>query len=167
MRYLLLSCRSDRCHPFAIFAAVFAAPVSAHAQAALPAPPVRCRRTLAWLASLTVGLTAHAQGYTQGNHYFVVSGDTLFSIGQRFCVSVDSLRAANGISGWLAGAIPGLSFQDLVRCPQIRPLSQPPGQHPGQHRGQRHGQPRSQPLSLARWQSSAQAPAPSLLRPLL
>jgi hypothetical protein len=56
--------------------------------------------------------TAHAQGFTQGSNYWVVAGDTLFSIGQRFCVSVDGLRAANGIYGWLQAntwiVIPGL-----------------------------------------------------------
>lgn len=45
--------------------------------------------------------TAHAQGQVQGNQYFVVWGDTLFSISRRFCVSIDALRATNGIWGYL------------------------------------------------------------------
>lgn len=45
--------------------------------------------------------TQHAQGTLQGNLYFVVWGDTLFSISRRFCTTVDALRAANGIRGFL------------------------------------------------------------------
>ena len=86
--------------------AVFAAPAGAQAQGCpygspCPVPPNSA--PCGWGGVTDRGPPRHAQGYTQGGSYFVIFGDTLFSIGQRFCVSVDSLRSANGIFGVLAG----------------------------------------------------------------
>ena len=80
MRNLLLSAVLTVAILFAIFAAVFAAPVSAHAQgcpygSSCPVPPNP--GACGW-GVVDRGPTPHAQGYTQGNHYFVVFGDTLF-----------------------------------------------------------------------------------------
>lgn len=60
------------------------------------------------------GWRQHAQGTTSGNHYYVVRGDTIFSISQRFGVSQHELMRQNGIYNphrLLAGStliIPGL-----------------------------------------------------------
>jgi len=46
------------------------------------------------------GPRPHAQGYLRGDSYTVVWGDTAYSIAQRFGVTVDGLRSANGINPW-------------------------------------------------------------------
>lgn len=44
------------------------------------------------------GWLPHAQGHiTPPNHYWVIRGDTWYSIGKRFGVSVNALRQANGV----------------------------------------------------------------------
>ncbi len=75
------------------------------------------------------GIRAHATGgITNSNIYAVAWGDTLFSIGQRFGVTVDQLRAANGLTDesiLFAGArivIPGLNgvfVQQLTLVPGV------------------------------------------------
>lgn len=52
-----------------------------------PPPPGGCN----------LGPIPHAMGPLNGNIYTVVAGDTLFSIAQRFCTTVNQLAAANGI----------------------------------------------------------------------
>lgn len=52
-----------------------------------PRPPGGCN----------LGPIPRAMGPLNGNIYTVVAGDTLFSIAQRFCTTVNQLAAANGI----------------------------------------------------------------------
>lgn len=54
-----------------------------------------------WTGVVDRGARPHAQGYVQGGAYVVVRGDTAYSIGQRFGVTVAALGQANGINPWL------------------------------------------------------------------
>ena len=57
-----------------------------------PPTPGVCDRGPSW----------HARGKLAGNIYTVAFGDTMFSIANRFCQSVDQLAAANGIGNpWI------------------------------------------------------------------
>ncbi len=77
------------------------------------------------------GPSTHAQGTVSGNRYFVVRGDTSYSIASRFGISVTALCQANGINPWhiFAGQtliIPGLTgscggCQPGWNCPQPCP----------------------------------------------
>jgi LysM repeat protein len=73
------------------------------------------------------GPQSHARGYVYGNTYVVALGDTSFSIGQRFGMSVTALCQANGINPWHIWAgqkliIPGLGTAPCQPvCPPIYP----------------------------------------------
>lgn len=75
------------------------------------------------------GIRTHATGSVQGNVYSVAWGDTLFSIGQRFGVSVDALVGANylananNIYAGLRLLVPGLQSGGAVPPPVVRPPS--------------------------------------------
>ena len=80
------------------------------------------------------GPRPHAMGTTWGNLYYVVRGDTLFSIGQRFGLYWPVIAQANGISSppsTQAGQcliIPGLGSMPPYPVPPPHPVPPPP--HP-------------------------------------
>lgn len=73
------------------------------------------------------GIRTHATGSVVGDSYLVAWGDTLFSIGTRFGLSVDALTTANNLqdsSKVYAGLrllIPGLQGSGAVAPPVVRP----------------------------------------------
>ncbi len=72
------------------------------------------------------GPTAHARGPISGNVYTVLLGDTMFSISQRFCNTVQQLSAANGISNpWLIFAGQRLTIPG-GQPPPVTPTPPPP-----------------------------------------
>ncbi len=69
------------------------------------------------------GWLPHAQGsVSYPNFYYVISGDTWYSIGKRFGVSVNALRRANG------RYYPFAYTTVIIPCPSIGPM--PPGPYP-------------------------------------
>lgn len=75
------------------------------------------------------GSRTHATGAVQGNTYIVAWGDTLFSIGERFGISVDNLMNANSLgkpNNLSVGQhllIPGLQGSGTILPPGVRPPS--------------------------------------------
>lgn len=73
------------------------------------------------------GVRTHATGTIQGNTYVVAWGDTLFSIGQRFGLSVNALITANNMTSdnniyvGVRLLIPGLQGGAIVAPPVIQP----------------------------------------------
>lgn len=97
------------------------------------------------------GVRTHATGTVVSNNiYSVAWGDTLFSIGQRFGVTVDQLRAANGLNedsilfATSRIVIPGLNGV-YVQQPILRPGEGPPV--PGMERAFAIGECRIEVLS--------------------
>ncbi len=76
------------------------------------------------------GPSAHAKGPINGNIYSVTFGDTMFSISQRFCTTVQQLSAANGISNpWLIFAGQRLTIPGGQPPPPVTPTPPPQGKY--------------------------------------
>lgn len=76
------------------------------------------------------GTSAHAKGPINGNIYTVTFGDTMFSISQRFCTTVQQLSAANGVSNpWLIFAGQRLTIPGGQPPPPVTPTPPPQGRY--------------------------------------
>jgi LysM repeat protein len=74
------------------------------------------------------GPSLHARGWINGNVYTVVSGDTSWSIAQRFSISVNALCQANGINPWFIWAgqrlvIPSCGWSNCPPQPPVQPCT--------------------------------------------
>ncbi|MFN8378313.1 MAG: LysM peptidoglycan-binding domain-containing protein [Anaerolineae bacterium] len=73
------------------------------------------------------GPSQYAQGYVQGNIYYVQYGDTWYSIGQRFGLPYQTIQQANGLSAnaplyaGMALVIPGLCGSSTTPPPVATP----------------------------------------------
>jgi len=73
------------------------------------------------------GLMPHAQGsLSYPNYYWVIRGDTWYSIGKRFGVSVSALRQANGLQYPLAYRMAVIPFAFVGPAPVPPPQPTPP-----------------------------------------
>ncbi|MCO6449509.1 MAG: LysM peptidoglycan-binding domain-containing protein [Caldilineales bacterium] len=66
------------------------------------------------------GPTAHAQGSVSGNQYWVIKGDTWYSISNRFGVPIPALQSANGMTTLYAGTV------IVIPCLVAPPIEPPP-----------------------------------------
>jgi LysM repeat protein len=72
------------------------------------------------------GPLPHARGYVYGNIYYVLGGDTWFSIGKRFGVPYQYLQSANGTSRLLAGSTIVIPCLNAPPPPTVWPTFTPP-----------------------------------------